>query len=243
VLTRPRRSWPILFAIAVVLGQWWAAQAGPPEYAAERADMVEKLRRSGITNRYVLAAMRRVPRHLFVSRVDRPRAYDDISIPVGGGQSIRQPSIVAITMEKLELEPGHKILQVGTECAYCTAVLCDIPLHVYVVDLREEMVRLAKSRLDALSYSAQWRTGMACRGWPDHGPYDAILVMCAANGVPDALVRQLKVGGRMVIPIGEGPEQTLECVTKSPDGKLRSEVIKTSTPLRAQSMACQKPLP
>jgi protein-L-isoaspartate(D-aspartate) O-methyltransferase len=190
----------------------------------------------------VLAAMRRVPRHRFVSPADRSRAYDDVSIPVGSGHSVRQPSLVALTIDKLDLKPHQKVLQVGTECAYCTAVLCDIPVRVYVVDLRGGSESLAKA-LDALGYSVEWLTGNACRGWRAHKPYDAILVMCAANGVPDALVDQLKVGGRMVIPIGEGPEQTLQCVTKLREGKLRIEVLKPPSPLRAPSMSCQRPLP
>jgi len=244
VSARLRRSWPFFIAIAALLGQWWAAQAGPSDYAAERAEMVERLRQSGITNEHVLAAMRRVPRHLFVPPGDRSRAYTDVCMPVGDGLSIQQPSMVALTMEKLDLRPGQKILQVGTECAYCTAVLCDIRLHVYVIDLRRDMIRRMRSRLERLGYFPEsWSNDRACRGWAENGPYDAILVMCAADGVPNALVSQLRVGGRMVVPVGVGPEQTLECVTKLPRGGLRSEVIKTATPVGAQPMACRRPLP
>jgi protein-L-isoaspartate(D-aspartate) O-methyltransferase len=204
--------------------------------------MVGKLRRSGISNEHVLAAMRRVPRHEFVSPADLSRAYDDVSLPGGPGESIHPPSLVALVMQRLEAAPGQKVLLVGTKCAYCTAVLCEITPKVYVVDYRGDMLELAEKRLKAMGYtSAQWRNDKGCQGWPGQGPFDAILVMCAAEEVPGPLVEQLKVGAHMVIPIGEGPEQTLQCLTKTPDGKLRAETITPPTPVRADSMECRRP--
>ena len=243
-MSRPRRFWPLFLAVVALLGQRWAVQAGSSRYEAVRAAMVEKLRRSGIKNEYVLAAMRRVPRHEFVSPADLPRAYDDVAIPIGKGESIQPPGLVALVMEKLELAPGRRILQVGAECPYCTAVMCEATPLVYVVDLRGDVLELAARRLKSVGYtSAHWRNDKGCQGWPQQGPFDAILVMCAANQIPDSLIKQLKPEGRMVIPIGEGPEQTLQCLTKTADGKLRTETMNVPAPARADSMVCRRPLP
>lgn len=214
------------------------AAAGPPDYGDERASMVERLRNRGIDNQYVLVAMQRVPRHLFVSPGDRNRAYEDLTIPVGSGQAIYEPYIVAIATQMLNPKPGSKILQVGAGCGYCTAVLCEITPHVYALDLRADIVRLAETRLKALGYSnVNWRNKRACEGWAEKGPFDAIIVTCATDAVPDALVKQLKDGGRLVIPVGHGPEQTLICLKKTGE-KIRSEVI---MPIRVDMMVCQTP--
>jgi protein-L-isoaspartate(D-aspartate) O-methyltransferase len=243
-VARLRRSWPLFFAIAALIGQRWAGDASvPATHRAERAAMVEKLRRSGISNTYVLKAMGQVPRDAFVSPADQARAYDDVTIPVSAGQSLPQPRAIALAMEKLNPDPKDTILQVGTECAYCTALLCSITKQVYVVDQRRDVMRDAKRNLEVLGYSwARWHEGRGCKGWPEKVTFDAILVMCAADEVPEALVKQLKIEGRMVIPIGEGPEQTLTCVTKLADGRLRTEAVATSLP-RADMMVCRKPLP
>ncbi len=207
--------------------------------------MVDRLRKSGVKNSYLIAAMSRVPRHLFVSSRDVRRAYDDVSIPIGQGQSIQAPSMVGAALDRLDLKPGRRLLQVGSECPYCTAVLCDIPLDVHVVDYDTRKLAVSEQRLESLRYTAQWvkTKAKACLGWRQHGPFDAILVMCSSSGISRALVDQLKPGGHMVVPIGEGPEQTLQCVTKRPDGKLHIEVIKTPTPVRAPRMSCQKAPP
>jgi protein-L-isoaspartate(D-aspartate) O-methyltransferase len=241
-VSRVKRRSPLFFAIVLLLGCVLCARAGQAGYAAERAEMVEKLRRSGISNQEVLAAMSRVPRHEFVAPGDETRAYHDVSIPVPGGQALPPPSVVAAALDKLDPKPGQKILQVGTECAYCTALLCEITRKVYVADYRPKALALAKTRIAVLGYSwAKWLECDACKGWPEQGPYDAILVMCAADQVPDALMQQLKVGGHMVIPIGQGPEQTVQCLTKMADGKQRAEIVKLPKPMRVDPMMCQRP--
>lgn len=241
-MSRAKRCSPLFFAIALLLGHVLCARAGQAGYVAERAEMVEKLRRSGVTNQEVLAAMSRVPRHEFVAPGDEARAYQDVSIPVPGGQALPPPSVVAAALDKLDPEPGKKILQIGTECAYCTALLCEITKQVYVADCRPKALGLAKARIAVLGYSwAKWLKCDACKGWPEQGPYDAILVMCAADQVPDALMQQLKVRGHMVIPIGQGPEQTLQCLTKMPDGRQRAEIVKLPKPMRVDPMVCQQP--
>jgi len=187
--------------------------------------------------------MGQVPRDAFVSPADQARAYDDVTIPVSSGQSLPQPSAIALALQKLDPDPKDKILQVGTECAYCTALLCSITKQVYVIDQRRDVMRDGRRNLEAFGYTwAQWHEGKGCQGWGEKAPFDAILVMCAADEVPNALVKQLKVGGRMVIPIGEGPEQTLTSVTKLSEDRLRTEAVATSLP-RADMMVCRKPLP
>lgn len=247
-MSRVKRCSPLVLAIALLLGYVLCARAGQAGlsagreagYAAERAEMVEKLRRSGITNQEVLAAMRRVPRHEFVAPGDEARAYQEVSVPVPGGQALAPPSVIAAALDSLDPRPGEKVLQVGTECAYCTALLCEITREVNVADYRAQALELAKARIAVLGYGrVKWLRCDACKGWPEQGPYDAILVMCAADQVPDALMQQLTVGGRLVIPIGQGPEQTLQCLTKMADGKQRAEVIKVPKPTRADPMVCQ----
>ena len=235
-----KRFWPVLLVIVGIAAQGGALCAAPPDYAAERAEMVARLRRNGITNQHVLAAMQRVPRHLFCSPGDRKRAYDELTIPVGGGQALYEPLVVARAAQMLDLKPGRKVLEVGVGCGYCTAVLSEITQQVYAVDSRRDLLLLTKARLQALGYSSvQWENGKACCGSSKHGPFDTILVTCAADAVPKALVEQLKEGGRMVIPVGRGPEQTLICIVKS-GGRLRSESI---MPVRVDLMVCQSQSP
>lgn len=232
--------WVVLVAAAAGLWQSSAVRAGPPDYATERAEMVARLREGGIDDQRVLAAMRQVPRHQFVAPPDRDRAYEEVNIPVGSGQALYAPRVVALAIQMLDLEPSHKVLQVGAGCGYCTAVLCEITQKVYTIDLRRDVLRVSQTRLRALGYSSiHWRNDRGCGGWEEHGPFDAILVLCAADTVPKELVEQLKDGGRMVIPVGTGPEQTLTCLRKS-GGRLRSEVI---MPIRVELMICQPPFP
>lgn len=231
--------WPVVLAIAAGVCQVGAAHAAS-DYTTERAEMVERLRRNGIRSKHVLAAMQRVKRHLFASRDDQARAYEEIDIPVGKEQALYRPQVVARAIEMLDPRPGSRILQVGAGCGYCTAVLCEITSKVYVVDVRRDVLRVTERRLRALGYSSTvWRNAKGCSGWKQHAPFDAILVLCAADTVPKDLVQQLRDGGRLVIPVGRGPEQTLTCLRKS-GGRLRSEVI---MPIRVDVMACQKPLP
>ncbi len=231
--------WPVVLAIAAGVCQFGGAHAAS-DYATERAEMVARLRRNGISNQHVLEAMRKVERHLFASRDDQARAYEEIDIPVGKEQALYRPQVVARAIEMLDPRPGSKILQVGAGCGYCTAVLCEITPKVYAVDVRRDVLRITERRLRALGYSSVvWRNDKGCSGWEQHAPFDAILVLCAADAVPEDLVEQLRDGGRLVIPVGRGPEQTLTCLRKSGD-RLRSEVI---MPIRVDMMACQPPLP
>ena len=229
------RLWPVFVALAACAGIG-TAFAGPPDYTTERAQMVDRLRRSGITDQHVLTAMRRTPRHLFCRPSDRPRAYDDMTIPVGRGEALYEPLVVARATQELDLRPGRKVLQVGVGCGYCTAVLAEMTSNVYAIDTRLDLVRAGKARLSALGYSSiQWKSGKGCLGWSEFAPYDAIIVLCAAETIPPSLVNQLKDGGHMVIPVGTGPEQTLNCLSKV-GGKLQNKAV---MPIRVDLMICR----
>jgi protein-L-isoaspartate(D-aspartate) O-methyltransferase len=226
--------------VAATLGCLAAATAGPPDYAAERAAMVANQRARGIRDERVLAAMQEVPRHLFVSEANRAHAYDDADVAAGSDQYLCRPYLIALTLQNLELRPDSKVLQVGVGSGYRTALLSRLARHVYAMDFREDVLRAAQARLHKLGHSSNvtWRSGTGCQGWREHSPYDAILVTCATQQVPQDLVDQLREGGRMVIPVGLGPDQTLTRVVKS-GGKVRSETIIEA---RADLKKCQCPV-
>lgn len=194
--------------------------------ARQREQMVVKtIRNRGVTDEDVLQAMDNVPRHLFVPEDQRDAAYGDYPLPIGFGQTISQPYIVAMMTELLELEKGDKVLEVGTGSGYQAAVLAELPgVEVYTVEIIRELAQRAKETLESLGY-----TGVHCKqgdgyyGWPEHAPFDGIIVTAAPDHVPQPLRQQLAVGGRMVIPIGpRGGYQTLWKFVKQPDGELRA---------------------
>jgi protein-L-isoaspartate(D-aspartate) O-methyltransferase len=229
--------------ILILLGLLVPAHAGPPNFGPERAAMVARLRRPRggypeIANPRVLRAMSRVPRHLFMEPRVRARAYGDDEIPLGSGQVMCSPYTVALAAQLLDPQPGMRILEVGTGSGYLAAVLAEITPHVYSIDMRPELSRQAQARLRSLHYgSVRCRVGKGCEGWAQYGPFDGIVVTCAARQVPEALIAQLKDGGRLVIPIGHGPEQTLSCMRKS-GGKLHAAGVVMR--LRVSPMVCQQ---
>jgi len=224
----------VMAALSALVG---SAQAAPPNYDAERAAMVVHLRKQSITNEGVLRAMGRVPRHSFVSTALLPRAYLDVDLPMGRGQVMSRPYVTALMAQVLDPRPGSKILEVGTGSGYLSAVLAEITPNVYTIDMRTELARSAQVRLRSLEYGrVHVRGGDACHGWEQYAPFDGIVVNCAAEVVPEQLLAQLRDDGRLVIPIGHGPEQTLTCMRKSKSGKLRAETIMT---IRVSPMTCR----
>ncbi|HIE39013.1 MAG TPA: protein-L-isoaspartate(D-aspartate) O-methyltransferase [Anaerolineales bacterium] len=194
-------------------------------YAQLRERMViETIRARGITDERVLKAMRTVPRHLFVPETERGHAYGDYPLPIGFGQTISQPYIVALMTELLELEPGDKVLEVGTGSGYQAAILASIPeIEVYSVEIIPELAQIARERLQQLGYSVHCKEGDGYYGWEEHAPFDAIIVTAAPDHVPPPLVAQLAEGGRMVIPVGPpGGYQTLWKFVKEAGGELRA---------------------
>ncbi len=173
----------------------------------------------GVTDSRVLAAMRKVPRHMFVDQRLWDLAYADRPLPIGYGQTISQPYIVALMTERARIASGHRVLEIGTGSGYQAAVLAEITDQVYTVEIIEALAQQARQRLRALGYLAiQMRSGDGYFGWPTAMPFDAILVTAAPDHVPPPLTQQLKDGGRMVVPVGPpGFVQTLWVITKRGD--------------------------
>lgn len=172
--------------------------------------MVEGLRRLGIRDPRVLSAMARVPRHLFLPPSLWDLAYDDRPLPIGLGQTISQPYIVALSTEALELGPEDKVLEIGTGSGYQTAILAELAREVFTVERIPELSQAAQERLRSLSYqNVRFRTGDGTKGWLEEAPFAGILVTAAAPKVPPSLVAQLAEGGRMVIPVGGRLNQEL----------------------------------
>lgn len=188
-------------------------------YDEERKDMVEyQIRRRGIKDNKVLEAMGKVARHLFVPEEMKDLAYQDEPLPIGKGQTISQPYIVAFMTEALKLSGNEKVLEIGTGSGYQTAILAEIAREVYTVELIPELSRRAQSVLNELGYTnIHYLIGDGSRGWPEESPYEAILVSAAPATIPEPLVEQLKVGGRMIIPVGTD-FQELALVTRKKEG-------------------------
>lgn len=173
----------------------------------------------------VLAAMREVPRHAFVSDAAQRVAYRDGPLPIGHGVTISQPYIVALMTQRAEVEPGDRVLDVGTGSGYQAAVLAALGAEVYGIEIIEPLAEAAIERLARLGYPATIRAGDGYRGWPEHAPFDAIILAAAPRAVPPALVEQLAVGGRLVLPVGERGRQILMVVTRTPAGIEQQRVI------------------
>ena len=185
----------------------------------------EQIAARGVKDTRVLAAMRKVPRHLFVPENLIPEAYDDTPLPIGYGQTISQPYIVALMTELLQLRGDEKVLEVGTGSGYQAAVLAELAREVYTIEIVEPLARQAAERLRELGYTnVHVRHGDGYDGWPEKAPFDGIIVTAAPEEIPKPLLDQLKPGGRLVIPVGAW-SQDLLVVTKSADGKITRRVV------------------
>jgi protein-L-isoaspartate(D-aspartate) O-methyltransferase len=185
-------------------------------FAALRHRMVEtQLRARDIRDERVLQAMARVPRHQFAPEQYRGQAYEDHPLPIGEGQTISQPYMVALMLDFLELRPADRALEVGTGSGYVTALLAELALHVVSVERHAALANDARMLLAVMGYSnVTVIVGDGSRGWPDFAPYDAIIVSAAASAVPPDLVAQLAEGGRMIIPVGGSDTQQLLLIRK-----------------------------
>ena len=223
------------WALALALGLSAVAPAAAADgFETQRRAMVEsQIRQRGITQPEVLAAMEQVPRHLFMPEAVRDKAYENQPISLGPGRTIYQPYVVALMTSLLGLKRGDKVLEVGTGSGYHAAVLSRIARQVYSVEIGETVARQASQRLSVLGYhNVEVRVGDGYQGWPDKGPFDAILLSVAPPYIPKPLLAQLRVGGKLVAPVG-GFFQDLQVITKTADGLEKRTVI----PVRLSPMA------
>lgn len=230
------KMWGIIFL--------WFAGAGVPsdKEAMLREEMVRsQLLSRGITSKEVLEAFRKVPRHLFVPLLYRPLAYADQPLPIGEGQTISQPYIVAYMTETLGLRPEEKVLEVGTGSGYQAAILAEMDIAVYSIELLPSLLENARKVLTSLGYlNIHLKSGNGYRGWEEYAPFDGILVTCAPAAIPPALKEQLAEGGRMVIPVGDqGSVQYLYLLEKQ-NGRIRQKNI---LPVRFVPMVDEKGKP
>jgi len=202
----------------------------PPQFTArqsERDAMVRTIRRYGLSDEAVLKAMAAVPRHEFVPAGRSRMAYADTPLPIGHGQTISQPYMVAEMTRLLKLTSKSKVLEIGTGSGYQAAVLTQFTKHVYSVEIIKPLADAATARLKRLGYTpATVRHADGYHGWKEEAPFDAIIVTCATGRIPPPLIKQLKPGGRMVIPLGAPfAVQSLMLVEKGKDGKVRSRSL------------------
>jgi len=200
-------------------GEASAPSVTDADYTERREVMVsEQLagRGRGIRDREVLEAMRKVPRHLFIPAEGRRMAYADCPVPIGYGQTISQPYVVAFMTEQLDPRPTDRVLEIGTGSGYQAAVLAELVAEVYTVEIVEPLARRAEEALRSLNYTnVHVRVGDGYQGWSEQAPFDAVIVTCAPDHVPRPLVDQLRDGGRLIIPVGERHTQNLVLMEKT----------------------------
>ncbi len=196
------------------------------EFEEKRKQMVEEqIISRGIRDKGVLEAMLKVPRHKFVPEEYRAYSYNDGPLPIGKGQTISQPYIVALMTELLGVKEGDKVLEIGTGSGYQAAILAEVGCEVYTVEIIEELSERAKNIISSLGYkNVHFRVGDGYEGWPEHAPYDAIIVTASPPEIPKPLIEQLKEGGVMVTPVGTG-HQKLQRIVKTSEGLEIEDII------------------
>ena len=219
----------VLLSLLLALAAVAACMAAPPQeetFAEARQNMVDEIRARGVTDPAVLAAVAAVPRHLFVPEGERLGAYEDRPLPIGSGQTISQPYIVALMTSLLGVQPGDRVLEVGTGSGYQAAVLSRLAGEVYSVEILKPLAERARRTLAELGYrNVHIRNGDGYKGWPAVAPFDGIIVTAAPPRIPEPLLQQLKTGGKLVIPVGN-TYQDLIVLTKRKDGGFdRSNVL------------------
>lgn len=196
---------------------WWKSEV--------KKMVRDQIESRGVTDEKVLKVMRNIPRHLFVPERYRKSAYQDSPLPIGQGQTISQPYIVALMTHLLDLRGDEKVLEIGTGSGYQAAVLAQLSKEVYTIEVIRELASTASERLANMEYEnvhVMWGDGY--QGWPAHAPFDRIIVTAAPDQIPQKLAEQLKPGGKMVLPVGES-FQVLKVITKTPDGKIEKKSI------------------
>ncbi len=199
----------------------------PDDYRIARRKMVELLKKRGLRDERVLEAMLRVPRHLFVDEALAAQSYGDAPLPLGHGQTISQPYIVALMLEALELAPGDRVLEIGSGSAYQTALASDLAAEVFAVARLDPLYQKGCENLSRLGFQGvRLKLDDGTLGWPEHAPYDAIIVAAGGPKVPEPLVEQLAKGGRLIVPVGPTEQfQKLVLVTKDLSGAVKQRPV------------------
>lgn len=193
------------------------------KFKQRRSRLVDTLRGKGIENPRVLEVFNRVPRHLFIDTALEGRAYKDTALPIGKRQTISQPFTVARQTELLDLKPGEKVLEIGTGSGYQAAILFELGTEVYSIERHPELYERAREVLKKLGYTVQLKLGDGTLGWSAYAPYDAIVVTAGAPVIPEDLVKQLAVNGRLVVPVGDDKKQEMVRIIKHREGEFEEE--------------------
>ena len=215
----------VTLSVSCVMCAWTAAATAQSRRFDElRNDMVTAhIEAEGITNTAVLLAMRAVPRHEFVPSAQKARAYEDLALPIGHQQTISPPYIVAYMTNELDPQPDDRVLEIGTGSGYQASVLAQIVKDVYTIEIVSALSKQAEKRIQDLGYTnVHCLDGDGFKGWPEHAPFDKIIVTCSPENIPQPLIDQLKEGGRMIIPVGERYQQSFHLLVKE-NGKLKDE--------------------
>ncbi len=188
-----------------------------------RRSLVRNINEKGITDPGVLAAIGKIPRHYFFDNALVEHAYQDKAFPIGEGQTISQPYTVAFQSEKLNIKPGDKVLEVGTGSGYQACVLLELGAQVFTIEFNKNLYERTKRFLPSMGYQPRFFYGDGSKGLPQHAPYDKIIVTAGAPTVPSELIKQLKIGGILIIPVGDQKKQKMVKITKESDKKIRKE--------------------
>lgn len=215
-----------LFLLTLIAG-WLPRIAIAQDFQAQREKMVrEQIVQRGITNKRVLAAMKKIERHKFIPLVIIDQAYEDAAQPIGEGQTISQPYVVAFMTDALKVQPEDKVLEIGTGSGYQAAVLAELCKDVYTIEINTTLAARAEEVLKSLKYkNIHQRTGDGYLGWPEAAPFDAITVTCSPSKIPKPLIDQLKEGGRMIIPVDSYGSQDLVVLTKKKGKAVKQKVL------------------
>lgn len=193
------------------------------KHKGKRERLVNLLEQIGITDQLVLSAIGKVPRHIFMEGAFSDRAYENIALPIKEGQTISQPFTVAFQTQLLELKPKMKVLEIGTGSGYQASILCEMGMRVFSVEINQQLHYEVKQRLADLGYHAHLSLGDGSIGWKKFQPYDAIIVTAASPSVPTSLKRQLEIGGRLVIPVGDQRIQKMTVITRIATNKYHEQ--------------------
>ncbi len=235
-ITESRKNNPLAF-FAIVIGVWSIAsgcengnqamiQENNHSRQVERDSMVNtQIVAGGVTDQVVVAAMRRVPRHRFMPDSHAEGAYGDFPLSIGYEQTISQPFIVAYMTQALKLKPDEKVLEIGTGSGYQAAILAELVSKVFTIEIVEPLATRAKKTLAELGYdNVSVRAGDGYKGWPDESPFDAIILTAAPNHIPEPLLEQLAIGGRLILPIGDYPQRLL-FIRRTEEGYQETELL------------------